>query len=163
MNKERLLLAARVLREAAKQREIAKDHQPHFNMCRFVNDCGTPACVLGHYAVRKDVQELFALGIENISHFAYSVRGELLYRESTVHEYRPTDYYSPEVRGHFDINMDECEALFGPIGCNNALTEEEAADFIEKCVAEDKIPVGYDDEGSPEEDCESVDVEGAQW
>lgn len=162
MNKERLLLAARVLREAAKQRELANDYQRHFNMCRFVNDCGTPACVLGHYAVRKDVQELFALGCENISHFAYSVRGELLYRESTVHDYRPTDYCSLEVRGHFDVNEAECEALFGPMGCHNALTEEEAADFIEECVAEDKIPLGYADEGPFEEDCESVGEEEEQ-
>jgi hypothetical protein len=161
MNKERLLLAARVLREAAKQRELDNDHQHHFNMCRFVNDCGTPACVLGHYAVRKDVQELFALGRENIAQFAYSVRGELLYRKSTVHDYRPTDYCSLEVRGHFDVDEAECEALFGPMGCHDALTEEEAADFIEKCVAEDKIPLGYADadEDPFEEDCEAEEEE----
>lgn len=32
-----------------------------FSMSRWATRCGTPACVLGHYAARSDLQNIFEL------------------------------------------------------------------------------------------------------
>ncbi len=116
MNKKRLLNAARAVEEHPVPRE--------FTMGRFKHDCGTPACVLGCYAVRHDLQRTFkpALG------YTMSMR---LFRD----EYRIIGCDSDEVLKHFDIYAEEAMELFGSTGCGGAKTPQEAAAYIRAFVA----------------------------
>lgn len=85
--------------------------------------CGTPACALGHYAVRKDLQSVFDLNL----------MGELLVNGRV----RPLDWSL--LAAPFDITDDEARKLFGPKGCDNAQTREQAATYLE-AFAERKWP-----------------------
>lgn len=110
MNKERLLNVAKALRES--------EHPERFTMRTIAHSCGTPACALGHYAARRDLQDAFIL----LKH------GEL----------RATgDAASPFLAEleHFDISRAEEEKLFGVWGCNDAQTPLQAAEYIERFVA----------------------------
>lgn len=89
--------------------------------CKFVTDhkCGTPACAIGHYAVRRDLQRSFALdkGGDLVDNNGYSV----------MHD----SYQSLK---HFGIDYDEAEELFDSDGCGNASTALAAAKYIENFI-----------------------------
>lgn len=104
---KRLLNVAKACRES---------RDPHaFTMQRFVWDhCGTPACAVGHYAARRDLQRCFTLAELQL--------GRL-------------HYYSVRVLNHFGITKHEAMCLFGEFGCDRAKTVTEAAEFIESFVA----------------------------
>lgn len=117
MNKERLLNVARALREGKPE---------NFDMYGYVRgDCGTPACALGHYASRTDLQSF--LKIANVDGFdlVYAETGSLC-----------GGYESERVCDHFDITALEAEEIFHSHGCGGAQTNVEAAEYIERFVKE---------------------------
>ncbi len=106
IQKKRLLNVAKALREAP---EPSK-----FTMVRYFNYCGTPACALGHYVFRTDLQKTFAKND--------FIRGGL------------SSYTDDSVLTHFGISNRESEDLFGDDGCDMADTAIEAAKYIENFV-----------------------------
>lgn len=114
MNKERLLNVAKALRESP---------SPHmFTMVHYGHACGTPACALGHYAARTDLQDAFEL----------TQSGFLVTTDAGDGRHR-TLFKTLE---HFGINNDQENNLFGLRGCAEARTPIEAAEYIERFVAE---------------------------
>lgn len=83
--------------------------------------CGTPACVLGHYASRSDVQRTFKL----------TAYGTLIHRKTGA----CVDFDSEYVLEHFGIDEYQAGKLFDGNGCNNAETPAEAIAFIRKFIA----------------------------
>lgn len=82
--------------------------------------CGTPACALGHYASRLDLQKKVILGRttgavhsrasgKRISPFAFAMK-------------------------HFGITKEEADELFEVDGCGLARTNKQAAKYIENFV-----------------------------
>lgn len=131
MNKiqaKRLLNVAKALRESA-QPEL-------FTMQMFVwgepggadEFCGTPACALGHFAARRDLQKLLKIQVSD---------------DDKKDEYACVRYVSCGSRTFFDdeilreyfgIDYNENNQLFSVDGCNKAKTPKAAADYIEKFV-----------------------------
>lgn len=113
MNKERLLNVAKALRESPNPEQ--------FSMGTEVHGCGAPACAWGHYAARRDLQDV----------------AKIERRPGTdVFDTAPS-YCSDVVIEHFDISWDEWSQLFSAAeGCGRANTALEAAEFIERFVAE---------------------------
>jgi len=75
------------------------------------NECGSPACALGHYAYRRDLQKTFIL----------NKKGTV-----TAGNDNCTIFVSgPFVTSHFGINSSEAKELFWPNGCNSAGTDRE--------------------------------------
>lgn len=127
MNKQRLLDVARACRETP--------HPDRFSMDSFVSACGTPACALGNYALRSDLQGRFRLDLE---HKALLFDGEQV------------NYFHEEVLDYFDIDDDEVEDLFGALGCGGFYDDDadedvfvtdpiEAAEFIEDFVRRHEV------------------------
>jgi hypothetical protein len=111
MNKQRLLDVARACRETKSPEG--------FTMDRFANQCGTPACALGNYAVRTDLQKDFSLDPTWFPDLRF--------------QGKPTWHNGPLVREYFDIDHDDAEKLFGPYGCGGS-DPIKAAEFIEYFV-----------------------------
>lgn len=114
MNKERLLNVAKALREAPEPEK--------FTMIQFVHlapegGCGSPACALGHYAFRQDLQSAFT--------------------QDTFGPQSGIGCASEEVLEHFGITEMQACQLFDSRGCDDANTPTEAADYIEKFVETD--------------------------
>jgi hypothetical protein len=123
VHKERLLKVARALRESA----VPED----FTMRCFVNECGTPACALGHYAARRDLQRAFRISAEegtdvdgNPAVYYYIRSKDGVY---IAHDVEPVE--------HFGLDEEQAEELFGGHGCGNAKTPKAAARYIERFVA----------------------------
>lgn len=112
MNKERLLNVAKACRET----KFPDD----FTMAKFGHSCNTPACALGNYAVRNDLQRTFKL----------NKKGELRRRNRDGFVGIDDDV----VLNHFGITHDQSNELFAPYGCANAITPNEAAEYIERFV-----------------------------
>lgn len=117
MNKERLLNVAKALRESPNPGE--------FTMERYgttARGCRTPACALGHYAYRTDLQDEFTLsvGVGSIA-----LRG----RENIS-----VDYWGEQIKNHFGLDRDSVFNLFATCGCGGARTAIEAAKYIENFV-----------------------------
>ena len=94
-HKQRLLDVARACRETK--------HASDFNMNYFVNVCGTPACALGNYAARPDIQGRFSLDPKD---------KEILLDGECV------NYFYDEVIDYFGLHdVEEADELFGPFGC----------------------------------------------
>ena len=114
IHKNRLLNVARALRESQKPES--------FDMSRYGHNCKTPACALGHYAHRDDLQGLFGL----------TQKGYLILRESKS----LVEFDDAPAVDHFGINGEEALELFGADdGCGGANSVDEAADYIEAFVA----------------------------
>lgn len=84
-------------------------------------DCGTPACALGHYAVRKDLQRAFDL-----------IPDGIIVRRGT--RYEDAGFDTPYTREHFGLTKDEAYELFNGDGCGSARTADAAAEYIEGFV-----------------------------
>lgn len=108
---DRLLKVARALRESKRPK--------WFNMGQYGYDCGSPACALGHYASRRDLQRAFKLMGNNI-------------KADGVREF--VAYYEPAVYEHFGITAEESSELFCAHGCGEATTAKQAARYIENFV-----------------------------
>lgn len=113
VQKKRLLNVAKALRDD-------KDPQK-FTMASF-GACGTPACALGHYAARKDLQNVFRLTRTGWLGLVGKRDNDLGIDAEEVHK-------------HFGINYDQSEELFGMRGCGGAKTPLAAAEYIEQFVA----------------------------
>lgn len=103
-----------------------------FNMREYGNPCGTPACVLGNYANRTDLQDAFS--------FEPAQNGEVV---STTGDY--VAYGGKLVQKHFGITTyDAAEIFSGESGCAGAKTPAEAVAFLEafyaKRIAEEDAP-----------------------
>lgn len=122
MNAERLLNVAKALRESPGPEK--------FSMADYANPgCGTPMCAIGHYAARQDLQSFLVLDNTKRAHrFASPV----FYADSGIE----VCYDSSRLRQHFGIDEGDAELLFGPEGCEWAQTPIEAAEYIERFVAE---------------------------
>lgn len=138
MNKARLLNAAKAVRESPKPGEFTMEifgkSEPGSP-----KGCGTPCCVLGHYASRVDLQEDFELIHDasmprSISKLSPKGLGNIwTWRDSNL------GIDSELVLTHFDISRAESFELFGPNGCGNAKTPEAAAYYIEKFVQDSQL------------------------
>jgi hypothetical protein len=124
------------------------DADPKNFTMKVYSRCGTPACVLGNYAARSDLQSLLTI---NLGPYAPL----MLAKPDGLHE--NTAYWSDEVCEHFGINAADAEELFAapsdddedcdpddyePGGCGDAKTPEEAVHFltmwmVERCLRED--------------------------
>ncbi len=134
MNKQQLKnlkKLPKVLREEAARRYALGDKRKvgdAFDMENYGNEvCGTPACVLGTYAYRKDVQSAFCLRRDRV----YGDIGVFVKGASEC-----VSYDSEVVQKHFGIDYDEADVLFGSEGCDSAQNEEDAARFIEQFIAD---------------------------
>ena len=72
-----------------------------FDMTMYVHWCGTPACVLGHFAARSDLQKKFTLSDGGWSAVHVRKTGESI------------DYFDDEVLTYFGITRAQSERLFG--------------------------------------------------
>lgn len=91
-----------------------------FNMERYGHGCGTPACVFGHYAARRDLQHTFKL-------LKPKYADEYCDIDSTEGECYHDSYV---VLDHFGINDYQAEELFGSEGCGGAKTPKEAITYL---------------------------------
>ena len=110
IHKQRLLNVAKACRETA--------HPAAFTMFYFGHDCGTPACAMGNYAFRRDLQRTFIL------------RGQDVLTKASDSDLRTWI----DMRVHFGITEAETVELFDTDGCGGAETHEQAATYIEKFV-----------------------------
>lgn len=89
--------------------------------------CGTPACALGHFASRTDLQRILKVvrdpknGTASMSMYGSDV---------------PDDWDMDAVNEYFGISHEEHDELFGGEGCGNAKTAKQAAKYIEEFVRE---------------------------
>lgn len=124
MNKERLLNVAKALRESP---------NPETFSMEFFHRCGTPACALGHYAARADLQSTFELR----EGFGFQLAGKPA-ADTLMFD-------GEEICEHFGITQEDAYRLFRdsdddgdreiPCGCGGAQTAIEAAEWIERFVA----------------------------
>jgi hypothetical protein len=120
MNKKRLLDVARACREAPDPSK--------FTMAGYANRCGSPACALGHYAVRTDLQDKFSLRKSTEYGLPWIWFGE-----------EPTGFDTREVCDWFDITRGQCRELFSDYGCGGDEDEPitdpvQVAEYIENFV-----------------------------
>jgi hypothetical protein len=154
MNKvqsKRLLNVARALREAhaaKKAFDMERLVFGHRNQVEFdeeqgktvqtddANFCGTPACALGHYAARTDLQRILKISI-------FKEKGapaaDVVYFGT---KRKSVDYYDESIwADHFGLDDSyEMEELFGFAGCNEAKTALQAAKYIERFVQKKMYP-----------------------
>lgn len=98
-----------------------------FTMKRFGHECGSPACALGHYCSRPDLQSAFLLS---------------RHAEDAACWPAPTDDVTAclgidniEICAHFGLTADEAMDLFDENGCGGAQTALEAAKYIRDFVS----------------------------
>lgn len=87
--------------------------------------CGTPACVLGHYASRRDLQRAFSVVATRDMHGdSFSMR----------YNGRNVTFDSPSITNYFGVDFVQMRELFSHNGCNGATTSKQAAEYIEQFV-----------------------------
>lgn len=99
MNKQRLLDVARALRETP--------HPEKFDMGKYAHPCGTPACALGNYAARSDLQD----------HFRIHMDAEYSAMWISTSDNKRADYFRGDVLEWFGITDEQAEELFSTYGC----------------------------------------------
>ena len=139
VQKKRLLNVARALRESKRPKLFKMDYYVYGEWFYSfmtpeefkteVEFCGTPACALGHYASRTDLQRL--LQVEKTSGREHP-DAKMVFRSNGV----PADIFDREVQEHFGLDEEESEELFGSHGCDDARTPVQAARYIERFVRE---------------------------
>lgn len=121
MNTERLLKVAKALRESPKPKAFYMGKYGYTSSDDYGYGCGTPACAMGHYAARRDLQRTFKLSDD----------GELTDNDGMVVWHSDEDACQ-----HFDITHEQALRLFdGIYGCGYAKTAKQAAKYIERFVA----------------------------
>lgn len=134
MNKvqqKRLLSVAIALRDAAKAKMKLDMEVYVFSGAEEDGGlCGTPACALGHYAARTDMQRLLMIRTRE-SKWDNRMSSNMVFRGSGD----LAAYEDAEVLNHFGIDYDHADEIFGPEGCGNAKTPLAAAKYIERFVA----------------------------
>ena len=128
---QNLLNVARALRESTTPESFTMSDYLSPNTQPGAKEwCGTPACALGHYAVRGDLQNFLKPGLTRWG-------DPMLKYTAASKEAHYFAYYDDEsVMDHFGLeSIDEAEELFGPVeGCGGAKTPIEAAEYIENFV-----------------------------
>lgn len=127
MNLERMNNLVTALQEASKQPLLCA----LFDMGKWGHDvtkkiahpCGTPACSMGHYAAREDLQNRFRL----------NSRGTICLRNN-----REVENITAEICNHFDIDNYQAEELFGSIGCGDASSLRDATKYVKKFIKREK-------------------------
>lgn len=114
--KQRLLNVARSLRESAAPRKFTMMGYGH---------CGTPQCALGHYAYRRDLQDVFSLGRAEQGEDDPALVGGRYVIQNGV------SCSSQAIREHFHLSQPQASELFSGSGCKRASTPIEAALYIE--------------------------------
>lgn len=122
MNKERLLNVVKALRESPNPEK--------FSMCHVHNSCGSPACAIGHYVARSDLQSEFLPVPVDHPFMLSNGTGHVLLKDGTA-----VFFSSNALLNHFELGDDEFDDLFSDAGCNWAHTADQAADYIERFVA----------------------------
>ena len=84
--------------------------------------CGTPACALGHYAARRDLQREFRVITDH---------NGVRYLED------PMSAIDKSMK-HFGLRDLEFQELFGAEGCGDAKTTKKAIRYIEKFIERKK-------------------------
>ena len=100
-------------------RATAEADPKHFNMA-FFGQCGTPACVLGNYAAREDLQDAFCFEDNTVKLCGSGVR---------------ISYANIAVRDHFGITAEETQRLFASWGCSLAETPAEAVGYLQRFLS----------------------------
>lgn len=125
---DRLLLVAQALREC--------DRPQAFTMSR-IHTCGTPHCAFGHYAARRDLQQSFQLPIAELAEQIHQETGAIMFNVVMLGAWgatRPVFIWRRAIMDHFELTPVQCELIFGPSGCNDAQTAQQAAEYIERYV-----------------------------
>lgn len=97
--------------------------------------CGSPACAIGHYAYRQDLQNAFQL-----ARCASDTDGEKTLGilradlDPATYDGPYLSYHHDAVLEHFGITSVEAEDLFGQSGCDGAQTTKQAAAYIRQFV-----------------------------
>lgn len=131
MNKQRLLNAAKAVRESPSPEAFSMSRygsEPVRELFR-EHGCGTPGCVLGHYASRTDIQDEFKLVGMDIFRKGAAVPAGLWERRVNG-----LTYNGREICDHFAITIAQATELFSISGCGYAQTPAEAAEFIERFI-----------------------------
>ena len=115
MNEERLRNVVKALRESPAPL--------NFTMSYWGQGCGSPACAMGHYAFREDLQDVYIL----------NESGDI--REVDIFSDFPEGPFESFAK-HFDLSQEESMTLFGSNGCNKAETIKEAIAYIEDFITE---------------------------
>lgn len=129
MNKiqqKRLLNAAKAVAEAEPE---------NFAMACFGHACGTPACVLGHYAARRDLQKTFKF-IPDPLCAQFAARRPRASDQGALrrNDERMISFGDPAVQRHFGLSQSQCAELFSDVGCGGAETGKQAAKYIRNFV-----------------------------
>ncbi len=115
--------------------------------CGMPTPCGTPACLLGNYALRTDLQSTFFVCAA--VHTSFRCPGCL---RATGHD-ETVWVDGNEVCEHFDITQKQAGRLFAEDGCNNARTDRDAAiAYLEHFMATGETPPPPDEDPDPFED-----------
>lgn len=151
VQEKRLLNVAKALRESRVPRMfdmstyVHDDPSPRYNEAGEViknekNFCGTPACALGHYAARTDLQRLLKITVDKTDYGNYA--DMVYFGDKTTNEWGDTSagWNDEAVLEHFGITESEACELFDGDGCGNAKTALQAAKYIERFVARKQYP-----------------------
>lgn len=135
MNKEHMLTLLKANREMK--------HPERFTMGTYVHNretpyeingeesnppqewCGTPACVLGNFGAREDLQRLLCIRDESLA-FVERVERDLL---------NIVSYCDERIASYFDLTTNECYEMFGLDGCNEAKALDAALAYVEDFIA----------------------------
>lgn len=124
MHADRLLNVAKALRESPNPEQ--------FTMGRVSNPCGTPACAIGHYVARPDLQSDFK-PVPPDHHLMSDTGGT---GHVLLSDGKAVFFSSKQLRDHFDLDECDFDDLFnGSWGCDDARTALQAAEYIENFVA----------------------------
>lgn len=112
--------------------------------CGALTPCGTPACLLGNYAMRSDLQSAFTA--------QQGISGDMgrVCRTDTGDSLWIDDKYICE---HFDITRGQADRLFNNNGCNNAGQDRaKALAYVERFMSTGEAPRAECDEDDEDDD-----------
>ena len=101
------------------------EHPNRFNMERYGRQhegCCTPCCVLGHYAARRDLQDVIRLDSQGIIRLTANTK--------VGFSGDPVDFDDFAILEHFGITKDQAYLLFDADGCGNAGRDIERAKYF---------------------------------
>lgn len=137
IGQNRLLKLADILDEAQKKYDRLKASKKFkkgemgYDQKRFVHECGTPACALGHWAVHNPRRWRVKDGIP-------AFRGVMDPLSASCYQYGARRVEANGVTAatkDFGINLMESVKLFDGDGCGNARKASTAAKYIRRFVA----------------------------
>lgn len=99
-----------------------------FDMGRYVHSCGSPACVLGYFASRGDLQRKFVITRDNYDGVNICLRGTK----------EPVDHWDRVTHGYFGISEEQAEYLFGAES-NEGATPAQMRRKIRKFIDRDGV------------------------